>query len=304
MTWRIMVHGGCGRMRPGGLNPDQDEAARMGLNAALDAGEAVLAGGGTALDAVEAAARVLEDDPVFNAGRGSALNYDGAIDLDAAIMDGANRDAGAVAGLRTVRCPISLARAVMEKSSHVLLSFEGAEQFAREHGFETVDNSWFETEERRAQLETVLAAGGEFDADVKYGTIGAVAVDQAGHVAAATSTGGLTAKRWGRIGDSPLIGAGTYADDRSAAVSATGSGEFFMRAVAAHQVAERLRLGGASLRQAIDDTLADIREMGGTGGLIAVTASGEAQWGFTTSGMYRGLAGADGRRVAVYQEER
>ena len=237
MTWRIMVHGGCGAMRPGGLNPEQDEAARTGLNAALGAGEAILARGGSALDAVEAAARVLEDDPVFNAGRGSALNYDGAIDLDAAIMDGASRDAGAVAGLRSIRCPISLARAVMEKSSHVLLSFEGAEAFARLHGFETVDNGWFETEERRAQLEIVLAAGGEFDADVKYGTIGAVAVDQAGHVAAATSTGGLTAKRWGRIGDSPLIGAGTYADDRSAAVSATGSGEFFMRAVAAHQVA-------------------------------------------------------------------
>ena len=304
MTWRIMVHGGCGAMRPGGLNPDQDEAARVGLNAALGAAEAILARGGSALDAVEAAARKLEDDPVFNAGRGSALNYDGAIDLDAAIMDGASRDAGAVAGLRTIRCPISLARAVMEKSSHVLLSFEGAEAFARLHGFETVDNHWFETEERRAQLEIVLAAGGEFDADVKYGTVGAVAVDQAGHVAAATSTGGLTAQRWGRIGDSPLIGAGTYADDRSAAVSATGSGEFFMRAVAAHQVAERLRLGGTSLRQAIDDTLADIRDLGGTGGLIAVTASGEAHWGFTTSGMYRGVCGPEGGRVAVYQEER
>ncbi len=291
-------------MRPGGLDPGQEDAARAGLNAALDAGEAILARGGSALDAVEAAARVLEDDPVFNAGRGSALNYDGVIDLDAAIMDGSSRDAGAVAGVRTVRCPISLARAVMEKSSHVLLSFDGAEEFARDHGFETIDNRWFETEERRAQLESVLAAGGEFDADVKYGTIGVVAVDEAGHVAAATSTGGLTAKRWGRIGDSPLIGAGTYADDRSAAVSATGSGEFFMRSVAAHQLAERLRLGGASLRQALDDTLADIRELGGTGGLIAVTATGEAAWGFTTSGMYRGLAGPDERRVAVYQDER
>ena len=291
-------------MRPGGLDPGQEDAARAGLNAALDAGEAILARGGSALDAVEAAARVLEDDPVFNAGRGSALNYDGVIDLDAAIMDGSTRDAGAVAGVRTVRCPISLARAVMEKSPHVLLSFDGAEEFARDHGFETIDNRWFETEERRAQLESVLAAGGEFDAEVKYGTIGVVAVDEAGHVAAATSTGGLTAKRWGRIGDSPLIGAGTYADDRSAAVSATGSGEFFMRSVAAHQLAERLRIGGASLRQALDDTLADIRELGGTGGLIAVTPTGEAAWGFTTSGMYRGLAGPDERRVAVYQDER
>ena len=221
-------------MRPGGLDAGEEQAARAGLGSALDAGEAVLRGGGSALDAVEAAARVLEDDPTFNAGRGSVLNYEGGIDLDAAIMDGRDRAAGSVAGVRSVRCPIALARAVMEKSPHVLLSFDGAEEFARLHGFETVDPAWFETPQRRAQLEKVLAAGGEFDADVKFGTIGAVAVDQGGHVAAATSTGGLTAKRWGRIGDSPLIGAGTYADDRSAAVSATGSGEYFMRAVAAH----------------------------------------------------------------------
>ena len=304
MTWRLMVHGGCGAMRPGGLNPDQEEAARLGLGAALDAGERILKGGGSALDAVEAAARVLEDDPVFNAGRGSVLNYEGSIDLDAAIMDGATRDAGAVAGVKTIRCPISLARAVMEKTSHVLLSFEGAEEFGREQGFQTVDNAWFETAERRGPRDKGLAAGGQVDADVKYGTIGVVAVDAAGHVAAATSTGGLTAKRWGRIGDSPLIGAGTFADDRSAAISATGSGEYFIRAVAAHQVADRIRLAGASLQQAVDDTLAEIREMGGTGGLIAVAPSGEAAWGFTTSGMYRGVAGPDGRQVAVYKDER
>jgi beta-aspartyl-peptidase (threonine type) len=291
-------------MRRGQLPTELDELGRTGLNAALDAGAAILGAGGTALDAVEAAARVLEDDPVFNAGRGSVLNYEGGIDLDAAIMDGATRDAGAVAGVRTIRCPISLARAVMERTGHVLLSFDGAEDFAREQGFDTVDPAWFEPAERRAQLEKVLAAGGQFDADVKYGTIGAVAVDSSGHVAAATSTGGLTAKRWGRIGDSPLIGAGTYADDRSAAVSATGSGEYFIRAVAAHQVADRVRLGAAGLQQAVDETLADIGEMGGTGGLIAVAPSGEAAWGFTTSGMYRGLAGPDGRRVAVYKDER
>jgi beta-aspartyl-peptidase (threonine type) len=304
MTWRLMVHGGCGAMRPGGLDPEQEVAARAGLGAALDAGERILTQGGSALDAVEAAARVLEDDPVFNAGRGSVLNYDGGIDLDAAIMDGATRDAGAVAGIKTVRCPIALARAVMEQSSHVLLSFEGAEEFARKHGFEMVDNSYFETAERRAQLDKVLAAGGHFDADVKYGTIGAVAVDEAGHVAAATSTGGLTAKRWGRIGDSPLIGSGTYADDRAAAISATGSGDYFIRAVASHQVADRIRLAGATLQEAVDETLADIKEMGGTGGLIAVAPSGEAAWGFTTPGMYRGVAGPDGHFIDVYSEER
>ena len=167
MGWRLMIHGGCGAMRPGGLNPEQDELARVGLGAALDAGTRILGQGGSALDAVEAAARVLEDDPVFNAGRGSVLNYEGGIDLDAAIMDGRTRDAGAVAGVRTIRCPISLARAVMEKSSHVLLSFAGAEEFAREHGFARVDPAWLETEERRAQLDKVLAARGEFAADVK-----------------------------------------------------------------------------------------------------------------------------------------
>lgn len=304
MSWRLMVHGGCGAMRPGGLDAGEEEAARAGLAAALDAGESILAAGGAALNAVEAAARVLEDDPVFNAGRGSVLNFEGGIDLDAAIMDGWTRDAGAVAGVRTIRCPISLARAVMEQSPHVLLSFEGAEEFARELDFETVDPSWFETPQRRAQLERVLAAGGEFDSDVKFGTIGAVAVDQEGHVASATSTGGLTAKRWGRIGDSPLIGSGTYADDRSAAVSATGSGEFFIRAVAAHQVAERVRLAGLSLQQAVDAVLADVAGLGGKGGLIAVGPSGEAAWGFTTSGMYRGDAGPGQRRVAVYESER
>ncbi|HMI41337.1 MAG TPA: isoaspartyl peptidase/L-asparaginase [Sphingomicrobium sp.] len=300
-VWRLMIHGGCGGMRPGSLDPAADSAGRAGLSAALDAGAAILSAGGDALDAVEAAARVLEDDPAFNAGRGSVLAFDGHVELDAAIMDGRTRDAGAVAGVRTTRAPISLARTVMELSHHVLLSFEGADQFAREHGLEQVDNNWFVTDERRRQLEELLAHGGDgFDADVKYGTIGAVAVDVQGHVAAATSTGGLTAKRWGRIGDSPLIGAGTYADDRSAAVSATGSGEFFIRAAAAHEVGARIRLGGEGLQAAVDAVLADVAALGGTGGLIAVAPSGEAAWGFTTPGMYRGVAGPDERSVAIY----
>jgi beta-aspartyl-peptidase (threonine type) len=167
---------------------------------------------------------------------------------------------------------------------------------------EHVENAWFVTAERRRQLDELLAHGG-FDADVKYGTVGAVAVDGHGHVAAATSTGGLTAKRWGRIGDSPLIGAGTYADDRSAAVSATGSGEYFIRAVAAHQLAERVRLGGETLQVALDGVLADITELGGTGGLIAVAPNGETAWGFTTRAMYRGMADRAGRTVAIYADE-
>jgi beta-aspartyl-peptidase (threonine type) len=300
--WRLVIHGGAGAMRPKHGDPDHEQRARDGLRAALDAAAAILAEGGAALDAVEASVRLLEDDPCFNAGRGSVLTSEGCVELDAAIMDGATRRAGAVAGLRTTRAPVSLARRLMEQGPHVFLSGKGADEFARDAGLEHVENAWFVTAERRRQLDELLAHGG-FDADVKYGTVGAVAVDGHGHVAAATSTGGLTAKRWGRIGDSPLIGAGTYADDRSAAVSATGSGEYFIRAVAAHQLAERVRLGGETLQVALDGVLADITELGGTGGLIAVAPNGETAWGFTTRAMYRGMADRAGRTVAIYADE-
>ena len=289
-------------MRPKHGDPDHEQRARAGLRAALDAGAVLLAEGGAALNAVEASVRFLEDDPCFNAGRGSVLTSEGHVELDAAIMDGATRRAGAVAGLRTTRAPITLARRLMEQGPHVFLSGPGADQFARDAALEQVENDWFVTGERRRQLDELLEHGG-FDADVKYGTVGAVAVDQHGHVAAATSTGGLTAKRWGRIGDSPLIGAGTYADDRSAAVSATGSGEYFIRAVAAHQLAERVRLGGETLQTALDGVLADISDLGGKGGLIAVGPDGDAAWGFTTPAMYRGMADASGVVVAIYADE-
>ncbi|HEU5481891.1 MAG TPA: isoaspartyl peptidase/L-asparaginase [Sphingomicrobium sp.] len=299
--WRLVVHGGAGSMRPGRLHPEQEKCARDGLEAALAAGSVILERGESALDAVEASVRVLEEDICFNAGRGSALTAQGHIELDAAIMEGTGRRAGSVAGLRTTRAPVSLARRLLEQGPHVFLSGKGADQFAREHGLEQVDNRWFEVPERRRQLEELLASGG-FDDEVKYGTVGAVAVDLGGHLAVATSTGGLTAKRWGRVGDAPLIGAGTYADDRSAAVSATGSGEYFIRAVAAHQLAERVRCGGESLQQALDAVLADVETLGGKGGLIAVAPNGDAAWGFTTPAMYRGMADADGRTVAIYAE--
>jgi len=298
--WQLLIHGGAGSMRPGRLDPDLERLSRAGLGAALDAGSAILERGGKAVDAVEAAARALEEDSCFNAGRGSVLAADGHIELDAAIMDGATRRAGAVAALRTTRAPITLARHLMEEGPHVFLSGPGADDYARTIGLEQVDNHWFATDERRRQLDELLASGG-FDDEVKYGTIGAVAVDWHGHVAAATSTGGLTAKQWGRIGDSPLIGAGTYADD-AAAVSATGSGEYFIRAVAAFAVASRVRLAGESLQQAVDGVLADIASLGGKGGLIAVSPAGDAAFGFTTPAMYRGIAGPDGRRVAVYAD--
>ncbi len=304
MSWKLVIHGGSGSMRPGSLSPELDELGRAGLATALDAGEAILAAGGTALDAVEATARVLEEDSCFNAGRGSVLAFDGHVELDAAIMDGRDRRCGAVAGLRSTRAPISAARAVMEQSPHVLMSYEGADDFACEAGLEQVPNRWFVTAERRRQLDELLARGSEaFDAHITYGTIGAVAVDLHGHVASATSTGGLTAKRWGRIGDSPLVGAGTYADDRAAAVSATGLGEVFIRAAGAHELCARVRLGGQGLKESLDGVLEEIKSLGGNGGLIAVAPSGEAAWGFTTPGMYRGIAGPDGRQVAIYDEE-
>jgi L-asparaginase / beta-aspartyl-peptidase len=300
--WRLVIHGGAGSMRPGRLDPAQGRCARDGLETALAAGSAMLEKHESALDAVEAAVRVLEEDPCFNAGRGSVLTATGCIELDAAIMDGRDRRAGAVSGLRSTRAPISLARRLLDDGPHVFLSGHGADDFARDHGFEQVENRWFEIPERRTQLEELTDIGG-FDDEVKYGTVGAVAVDVYGNVAAATSTGGLTAKRWGRVGDSPLIGAGTYADNRAAAVSATGSGEYFIRAVAAHQLAERVRIGGQSLQEALEAVLADVGSLGGKGGLIAVAPDGEAAWGFTTPAMYRGMADSSGRTVRVYSDE-
>lgn len=300
--WRLVVHGGAGSMHPPDFDAEHDKAARAGLEAALAAGSAILEKRERAIDAVEAAVRVLEEDSCFNAGRGSVLTATGCIELDAAIMEGGTRRAGSVAGLRTTRAPISLARMLLEQGPHVFLSGKGADEFAREHALDQVPNSWFEIPERRRQLEELLAGGG-FDDEIKYGTVGAVAVDVDGHVAAATSTGGLTAKRWGRVGDSPLIGAGTYADERSAAVSATGSGEYFIRAVAAHQLAERVRCGGQPLQEALDATLADIAALGGKGGMIAVAPGGEAAWGFTTPAMYRGMADSGGRTVRLYADE-
>jgi beta-aspartyl-peptidase (threonine type) len=303
--WRLMIHGGAGSMRRGKLAEADDIAARAGLDHALAAGVALLEAGGSALDAVEAAVRVLEDDPVFNAGRGSVFTHEGRNELDAAIMDGAARAAGAVTGVTTTRNPVSLARAVMTQSPHVLLSGDGADQFAGEQGLEQVDPEWFAIPERRRQLEELLARPeGAFDVDMKYGTVGAVALDSHGHVAAATSTGGLTAKRWGRIGDSPLIGAGTYADDRAGAISATGSGEYFIRAAAAHEICARVRMLGETLETAAQAVFAEIVPMGGTGGVILTGPDGEAAWVFSTPGMYRGVATSDGeRRVAIYGDE-
>lgn len=305
MDWSLMIHGGAGQMRRDRLTADEDAGARAGLDAALAAGSAILAAGGSALDAVEAAVKVLEDDPHFNAGRGAVLTFEGGVSLDAAIMDGQRRAAGSIAGACSAKNPVSLARAVMAEGTHVTLSGAGADRFGHEHGVEAADVSWFETPERRRQLEEIKARGQDwFDAEMKYGTVGAVARDARGHVAAATSTGGVTGKRWGRIGDSPLIGAGTYADDRACAISATGSGEFFIRACAAHEIAARVRLGGASIDAAARAVLAEVDALGGKGGVIVAAPDGTTAWHFTTPAMIRGSADASGaRRVAIYGDE-
>ncbi len=305
-AWRLAIHGGAGVIERSRLTTEEDAAIRAALGRALDAGAAILSGGGASLDAVEAAVRVLEDDPHFNAGRGSVLTYDGMIEMDAAIMDGADRNAGAVNGVGATRNPISLARRVMEQSPHVFLSREGADQFSREQGLPQEPPAYFETAERRRQLEELRArpAAEHFDVHLKYGTVGAVALDQAGHVAAATSTGGLTGKRWGRIGDSPIIGAGTYADDRGCAVSATGAGEYFIRVGVAHEICARIRIDHASAQEAADAVMAEVRALGGTGGVIVVTPGGEGIFSFNTPGMYRGEVGPAGRSVAIYGDER
>jgi len=305
MGWTLMIHGGAGAMARGRLSEADEQAGRMGLAAALEAGAAILSAQGSALDAVETAVRVLEDDPAFNAGRGSVFTWDGTIECDAAIMDGRTREAGAVAGVTTTRNPVGLARAVMTESPHVLLSAAGADAFSMAHGQAQADQDWFAIPERRRQLDEIKARPDlPFDSGMKYGTVGAVAVDEAGHVAAATSTGGLTAKRWGRIGDSPLIGAGTYADDRAAAISCTGSGEHFIRLAFAHEFSARLRLTGEAPEAVATAMVDELGALGGKGGFIAVTPDGRAIHAFNTPGMYRGVVAHDrNAEVAIFGDE-
>jgi L-asparaginase / beta-aspartyl-peptidase len=312
----IAIHGGAGTVPRATLSAEHEARFRTGLAAALDAGFAVLQGRGSSLDAVAAAVRVLEDDALFNAGHGAALTRDGAAELDAAIMDGREMRAGAVASVRHVKNPIDLARRVMEKSRHVLLVGSGAEEFALEEGFALVPNRYFRTAERVEQLESeqrgqrvseLVPPGsqgtvGGMGTVGGLGTVGAVALDVEGNLAAATSTGGMTNKRPGRVGDSPIIGAGTYAKNGVCAVSATGHGEYFIRAVAAHHVCSAVEYRGLTLAQAVHELLHDkLRRLGGDGGLIAVDASGQLVLEFTTEGMFRGARHSDGRReIAIY----
>lgn len=303
----IALHGGAGVLTPGMISAQDEDAIHQALLRALKAGLEVLEADGSSLDAAQASVVELEECPWFNAGKGAVFTHAGDHELDAAIMNGADLDAGAIAGVRYVRNPIRGARAVMEKSDHVLLAGVGADTFLAEQDLELVANDWFSTALRRRQLEAQqqqpevlsLEPGG---IEKKFGTVGAVALDRHGHVAAATSTGGITNKRYGRVGDSPLIGAGTWADDRSAAISATGHGEYFIRTVVAHNIASRVRLTQCDLSSACTQVVqGELKDIGGNGGVVAVAPTGETVLSFNTPGMYRAWRDQEGGlHTAIY----
>ena len=298
-TIALAVHGGAGTIARELMTPAREKAYRDALELALKRGHAVLKEGGTALDAVEAAVRALEDSPHFNAGKGSVFNADGQHEMDASMMNGSDLRAGAVAGVQNVKNPISLARRVMEKSSHVLISGMGAFEFAHKQKIELEDDQYFFDQFRYDQWKETVGTDvytlDHSDKDKKFGTVGAVALDAHGHIAAATSTGGMTNKKWQRIGDSPIIGAGTYANDATCAVSCTGHGESFIRAVAAHDVHALMAYKGLSLQDAVRVVVHDkLPPLDGDGGLIAVDRNGDIVLDFNCTGMYRGQVGTDG----------
>lgn len=307
-VFTLAIHGGAGTISAAAMSAEAEAGYRAGLRTALLAGHAVLARGGTALDAVTTAVMALEDDPLFNAGRGAVFTSAGRQEMDAAVMDGRNRAAGAVAGLCGPRNPVLAARAVMERSEHVMLIGEGAVEFCRAQGLEFAEPDYFRTDRRWQALQRELERRrsgdtGPRDAAARHGTVGAVARDAQGNLAAATSTGGMTAKLPGRVGDSPVLGAGTWAENGACAISATGHGEFFMRHGAAHEIAARMRLAGQSLARAAEDVIAELGRAGGDGGLIAVDAAGNEALPFNSEGMYRGVIGQDGAaRTAIYRE--
>jgi L-asparaginase / beta-aspartyl-peptidase len=310
----IAIHGGAGGVDRAQMTGEREAAYRAGLSAALDAGYEILERGGTSLDAVTESVRVLEDDPHFNAGRGSVLTHDGQVELDASIMDGRGPRAGSVAGVRHVMNPIELARLVMDKSPHVMLIGIGAEEFALQQGLVLVPNSYFITQRREQELKRALQRERDTNnsAPLAYdrgstgtgGTVGAVALDHAGNLAAATSTGGMTNKRYGRVGDSPIIGAGTYANNESCAVSATGSGEFFIRSVVSHDIHALVHYKDLSIQAAVREVVQQkLQALGGNGGVIAVDRTGRVAMEFNSECMFRGARDSHGyREIAIYDE--
>jgi L-asparaginase / beta-aspartyl-peptidase len=311
MPIAIAIHGGSGTIDKGEFSAEREQEIRATLERAVRAGHELLAAGGSSVDAVTRAVTLLEDSPHFNAGRGAVFNAEGKNELDASIMEGAGLNAGAVAAVHNVRNPILLARKVMEESAHVMLMGEGAEMFAREQGIVFEDDAYFHTDYRWRQLQKARASNQPESTflsetpDQWFSTVGAVALDSKGNLAAATSTGGMTNKRWGRVGDSPIIGAGTYADNRSCAVSATGHGEYFIRATVARDICARRQYTGASLQEAAEGVVKhQLVDMGGNGGVIAVDPQGNLALVFNTSGMYRASIDAGGKLyVAIFGDE-
>jgi beta-aspartyl-peptidase (threonine type) len=315
----LVIHGGAGTILKSQMTPEKEKAYQQGLNDALQKGYEVLSKGGTALDAVEATIEVMEDNPLFNAGKGAVFTHEGKNEMDAAIMDGKTLKAGAVAGVTNIKNPITAARAVMDKSDHVVMAGKGAEQFAAQQGCIIVDPSYFFTEDRWKALQKAKADDSlkpfERDTsksflkqsenkDYKYGTVGCVALDVYGNLAAGTSTGGMTNKKFGRIGDSPIIGAGTYANNSTCAISCTGYGEYFIRLVMAKSVSDRMELGHETLQQAANEMIMHkLGDLGGDGGLIAVDKNGNIAMPFNTTGMYRGYMTSDGKKeIKIYKE--
>jgi len=314
----MVIHGGAGTILKKNMTTEKEVAYTAVLTKALQTGYDKLKAGKTSLDAVEATIHVMEDSPLFNAGKGAVFTHDGKNEMDAAIMDGKTLMAGSVAGVTTIRNPISAARAVMEKSEHVMMVGKGAEQFAKQAGLTIVNPSYFYTKERwdglqkalaEDSVKTVLDHGnkksmkmGTINKDYKFGTVGAVALDQQGNLAAGTSTGGMTNKKFGRVGDAPLIGAGTYCNNETAGISCTGWGEFFIRAVVAHDISALIEYKNMSVANAAKTVLAKVEKLGGDGGLIALDKNGNVTMPFNTAGMYRGTVTAEGKiEVLIYK---
>ena len=300
-TWRLVIHGGAGVILRENLTSEQEAAVRAALEEALREGAVILDAGGSAVDAVQAAVLSMEDDPLFNAGLGAVYTAEGTHELDAVIMDGRNRNAGSVAGVQRVRNPILAARAVMDMSEHVMFAGEGADAFAASVGLEMVENSYFDTPSRYEALQRVLQERSRTDAD-RHGTVGAVAIDQDGNLAAATTTGGMTAKAAGRVGDSPIIGAATYAQNGVCAVSATGHGEYFIRVAVAKTICARVELKGESVADAASVALGEVADLGGDGGVIVIDGEGNFAYVFNSKGMYRGRIDPNGFETAIFEE--
>jgi len=284
----IVIHGGAGRIVKENMTPEKEEEYSNKLEEVLKVGYKILSEGGTALDAVEAAIKIMEDSPLFNAGKGAVLTEKGVAELDASIMDGKTLSAGAVAGIKHVKSPIKLARLVMEKSPHVMMISDGAEEFAEQNGLEMVENEYFITKERWESYQRILQREEERKKTEKHGTVGAVALDKNGNIAAGTSTGGMMMKKFGRVGDAPIIGAGTYANNNTCGVSATGSGEYFIRIGVAKDISALMEYKGMNLKSASEEVIKKVGELGGNGGVICLDKDGNVAMPFNTEGMYRG----------------